>query len=129
MLFSNYEDMFKIENEHNPEILFATQNINGGWGTGSSRQARFARSTVITGDNTAWGDGKGVTLSFQQNVQDNAEGAVDKRRRAIYMQSGDVYNYLNTDDGGYVYNIISRDADDVQIEGASPTLTNVKKHV
>lgn len=128
-LYSNYEDMFKVENEHNPEILFATQLINAGWGFGSSRQARFARSVYVTSDNTAWGGGKCPTLSFINNLQTNAESATDKRRRAIYMQNGDFYNYLAVANGGYLYNIVTRDDEDVQIEGPTPTLTNVKKHI
>lgn len=128
-LYANYEDMFKVENEHNPEILFATQLINGGWGFGSSRQARFARSVEVTGGTNAWGDGKGVTVSYSNNVLNNAESEEDLRRRAIYMQSGDVYDYINTEDGGYTYLIVSYDEDDEQLEGQSPTLTNIKKHI
>jgi starch-binding outer membrane protein, SusD/RagB family len=124
-LYSNYEDMFKIENEHNPEILFATQLINGGWGFGSSRQARFARSTNLTGDNTAWGGGKCPTVSYVTNLQNNAEGRNDLRRRAIYMQLGDVYPYLR----GYTYQIVSRDGEGVQVEGSTPSLTSIKKHI
>jgi starch-binding outer membrane protein, SusD/RagB family len=128
-LYDNYEDMFKVQNEHNQEILFAPQLINGGWGFGSSRQARFARSTEVTGDATAWGSGKCMTLSFIDNLEANAGSATDLRRKAIYMQSGDEYDYLATEDGGYTYQIVSRDANDTQIEGASPTLTSLKKHI
>lgn len=128
-LYPNYEDMFKVENEHNPEILFATQLINSGWGFGSSRIARFSRSTRLTGGGDAWGDGKAPTLSFISNLQANAESAVDTRRRAIYMQLGDVYNYLNTQNGGYTYNIVYRDEEGVQLEGPTATLTSLKKHV
>ncbi|HEY3406153.1 MAG TPA: RagB/SusD family nutrient uptake outer membrane protein, partial [Ohtaekwangia sp.] len=129
ILASNYENLFKIANEHDPEILFAPQLINGGWGYGSSRQARFARSTEITGDATAWGSGKCPTISFISNLEANAEGEDDARRKAIYSQLGDYYNYVATTNGGYTYNIVSRDDEDVQIEGATPTLTSVKKHV
>lgn len=128
-LFSDYEAMFTVENEHNPEILFAPQLINGGWGFGSSRQARFARSTLVTGDATAWGSGKCVTLSLQNAVTLNAAGGTDKRRKAIYMQNGDAYNYIATEEGGYTYQIVNRDGDGVTIEGVTPTLTSLKKHV
>ena len=128
-LYANYEDMFKLQNEHNSEVLFAPQLINGGWGFGSSRQARFARSTEVTGDATAWGSGKCMTVSFLDNIEANAESATDLRQRAIYMQSGDYYDYLATEDGGYTYQIISRDAAGTQIEGVSPTLTSLKKHI
>ncbi|HRG07102.1 MAG TPA: RagB/SusD family nutrient uptake outer membrane protein [Cyclobacteriaceae bacterium] len=128
-LFSDYEAMFTVENEHNPEILFAPQLINGGWGFGSSRQARFARSTLVTGDATAWGSGKCVTLNLQNAVTLNAAGGTDKRRKAIYMQNGDAYNYIATEEGGYTYQIVNRDGDGVTIEGVTPTLTSLKKHV
>lgn len=129
VLYSNYEDMFKIANEHNPEILFALQWINGGYGYGNSRQARYARSSRLTGDSQAWGGGKCMTVSFLNTMQENAGSAIDQRRRGIYMQTGDVYNYIATEDGGYVYDIISRDAQDNQIEGATPTLNSLKKYV
>ncbi len=128
-LASNYEDLFKVANEHDPEILFAPQLINGGWGYGSSRQARFARSTEVTGDATAWGSGKCPTLSYISNLETNAEGKEDKRRRAIYMQNGDVYNYVATEKGGYTYYIVSRDDENTQVEGQTPTLTSMKKQV
>ncbi len=129
VLNNSYEDLFKVENEHNPEILFAPQLINGGWGFGSSRQARFARSTVVTGDATAWGSGKCATVSLINTVLTNAGGKTDKRRRAIYMQSGDFYNYLATEFGGYTYNIVYNDNDGVTLEGSTPTITSLKKHV
>lgn len=128
-LFNNYEDMFKIANEHNPEILFGLQFINGGWGVGSSRQARFARHSRITGDAQAWGGGKCMSINFLNTLEANAEGSTDLRRRAIYMQNGDVYNYLATKSGGYTYNIVSRDSEGTQIEGATPTLNSLKKYV
>jgi hypothetical protein len=129
VLNPSYEDLFKVQNEHNPEILFAPQLINGGWGFGSSRQARFARSTIVTGDATAWGSGKCATVSLINTVSTNAEGKTDLRRRAIYMQSGDYYDYISTENGGYTYNIVTRDADNNVVEGATPTLTSLKKQI
>ncbi|MBX2944846.1 MAG: RagB/SusD family nutrient uptake outer membrane protein [Cyclobacteriaceae bacterium] len=128
-LNASYEDLFKVQNEHNPEILFAPQLINGGWGFGSSRQARFARSTIVTGDATAWGSGKCPTVSLINTVSVNAGGKTDLRRRAIYMQNGDYYNYLATERGGYTYKIVSRDAENTVLEGSTPTLTSLKKHI
>ena len=128
-LYPKYEDMFKIENEHNQEILFALQWINGGWGLGNSRQARFARHTRVTGDTQAWGGGKCMTVSFIDNLFDNAEGETDLRRRAIYMQTGDTYDYIATKNGGYEYEIVSRDEEGNQVEGQTPTLNSLKKYV
>jgi hypothetical protein len=128
-LYNNYEDMFKIANEHNPEILFGLQFINGGYGVGNSRQARFARHSRITGDAQAWGGGKCMSISFLNTMQANAEGETDLRRRAIYMENGDVYNYIATKEGGYTYQIVSRDEEGTQLEGSTPTLNNLKKYV
>lgn len=128
-LAGSYEDLFKVANEHDPEILWALQCINNGWSTGSSRQARFARHIAVTGDGTAWGDEKCPTISFIRNLEANAGNKTDKRRRAIYMQQGDTYDYLATENGGYTYNIVHRDEDNVQLNGASPSLTAVKKHI
>lgn len=128
-LFGNYEDMFKIENEDNPEILFALQWTNAGWGLGNSRQARFARHSRVTNDSQAWGGGKCMTVSFLTNMETNAEGQTDLRQRGIFMQQGDFYDYIATAQGGYLYEIVSRDEEDVQIEGATPTLNSLKKYV
>lgn len=128
-LFDNYEEMFKIENEHNSEILFSLQWINGGWGLGSSRQARFARHTRITGDAQAWGGGKCMTVNFLSALGNNAEGEIDLRKKAIFMETGDHYDYLATADGGYDYEIVSRDEEGIQIEGQTPTLNSLKKYV
>lgn len=128
-LFDNYENMFKIENEHNPEILFALQMINGGWSYGSSRQARFARHTRITGDANAWGGGKCMTVNFVNTLIQNAGTKTDLRRKAIYMQLDDHYDYFAKKEGGYTYEIVSRDDKGTQIEGATPTLNSLKKGV
>lgn len=128
-LAANYEDMFKIANEHNPEVLFALQFINGGYGVGNSRQARFARHSRVTGDAQAWGGGKCMSVSFLNTIKGNSEGRTDTRRRGIYMENGDVYNYIATKSGGYTYHIVSRDDEGTQIEGATPTLNSLKKYV
>lgn len=125
-LAGNYEDLFRIQNEDDPEILWGIQFINQGYGTGNSRQARFARHSRITGDAQAWGGGKGMTVSYVQNLEDNAEGATDLRRRAIYMENGDFYSYIGE---GYDYDIVSTDDEGTQLETATPTLNSLKKYV
>ncbi|WP_258101473.1 RagB/SusD family nutrient uptake outer membrane protein [Marinoscillum pacificum] len=125
-LAPDYENLFKISNEDDPEILWGIQFINQGYGTGNSRQARYARHSRITGDAQAWGGGKGMTVNYVQNLEANAEGATDLRRRAIYMQNNDYYSYIGE---GYLYENVSRDDDGVQLEGATPTLNSLKKYV
>jgi SusD family. len=128
-LFSDYEAMFQVKNEHNPEILFAIECINGGWGFGSSRQARFARHVEITGDGTAWGGGKCMTVDYIKTLETNAEGNNDLRQRAIYSKNGDYYDYIATENGGYTYEIVVRDAEENQLNGATPSLTSLKKYI
>ncbi len=125
-LMSNYADLFKIENNNNPESLFALQWMEGGYAFGNSRQANWARSSYITGNSEAWGGGKCMSLDFMNNVE-----AGDKRRTAIYMAPGDKYPEIRKSTGGYEYKIVLRDPADpnVTIEGATPVLNSLKKYV
>lgn len=125
-LMSNYGDLFKIENNNNSESLFAIQWMEGSYALGNSRQANWARSSVITGNSEAWGGGKCVTYDFLQDVETG-----DKRQPAIYMKPGDFYPEINKASGGYHYNIVSRDPNDpnITIEGATPVLNSLKKYV
>ncbi|MGD9929124.1 MAG: RagB/SusD family nutrient uptake outer membrane protein [Mangrovibacterium sp.] len=123
-LMTNYGDLFKIENNNNPETLFALQWITQGWGYGNSRQAVFARSSVITQNTQAWGGGKSVTYDFILDVEPG-----DRRRPHIYMRLGDYYPEINKANGGYTYNIVSLDDEGNQLEGAAPMLNNLKKYV
>jgi hypothetical protein len=123
-LLSNYGDLFKIPNNNNEESLFAMQWITQGWGTGNSRQAVFARSSVITGNTQAWGGGKSMTYDFLEDVE-----VGDKRAYHIYMSLGNYYPEINKANGGYTYNIVSRDENGDQLEGPSPVLNNLKKYV
>lgn len=125
-LMPNYADIFKYENNNNEESLFALQWMEGSYALGNSRQANWARSSLITGNTEAWGGGKGMTYDFLQQV----EGG-DKRQPAIYMANGDHYPELRTQDGGYTYHIVNRDPDDPNtvLENAAPTLNNLKKYI
>lgn len=125
-LMANYADLFKIENNNNPESLFALQWMEGGYAFGNSRQANWARSSYITGNSEAWGGGKCMTQDFLNNVEQG-----DLRRPAIYMAPGDKYPEIRKADGGYEYKIVFRDPTDpnVTIEGATPVLNSLKKYV
>src|SRR5690606_22299151 len=78
-LMPNYPDLFKIQNNNNSESLFAFQWMEGSYALGNSRQANWARSSLITGNSEAWGGGKCVSYDFLQDVEKN-----DKRQPAIY---------------------------------------------
>lgn len=132
-LMANYEDLFKPENDNNSESLFALQWISGAWGTGNSRQAVFARSSIITGNSEAWGGGKSMTYDYVRAMDANDGNLdsviLDKRQPWIFMTVGDFYPDMNTDEGGYLYEIVSRDEDGNQLEYKSPVCNNIKKYV
>lgn len=125
-LLPEYASIFRYDHNNNEESLFALQWMEGSYSIGNSRQANFARSSLITGNTEAWGGFKSMTWDFVQNV----EGG-DKRQPAIYMSQGDHYPELNKENGGYTYNIVNRDPDDPNtiLENASATLNNLKKYV
>ena len=125
-LLPNYADLFKIENNNNSESLFALQWMEGGYAFGNSRQANWARSSLLTGNSECWGGGKSATYDLVQNVEQG-----DKRQPAIYMAPGDHYPEIRKSAGGYTYNIVTRDPADpnIVLEGAAPVLNNVKKYI
>ena len=125
-LMSDYADVFRYENNNNEESLFALQWMEGAYAIGNSRQANWARSSLITANTEAWGGYKSMTFDFLLNV----EGG-DKRQPAIYMSNGDYYPEINKENGGYTYYIVHRDPDDPNtvLESASATLNNLKKYI
>ena len=125
-LLPNYADLFKIENNNNQESLFAMQWMEGSYGIGNSRQANWARSSVITGNSEAWGGGKGVTYDFIQDVEPG-----DKRQSSIYMKPGDHYPDINKTSGGYTFQLVNRDPKDpnIALENAPPVLNSLKKYI
>ncbi|MCB1322056.1 MAG: RagB/SusD family nutrient uptake outer membrane protein, partial [Leptospiraceae bacterium] len=125
-LMENYADLFKIEHNNSPESLFAMQWMAGAYAIGNSRQANWARSTIITGNTEAWGGYKSMTVDFLE-----ATDPADKRLPSIYMSSGDFYPEINKANGGYLYQIVHRDPNDenIVLESASATLNNLKKYI
>lgn len=125
-LMSNYRDLFLIENNNNSESLFALQWMEGSYAFGNSRQANWARSSLITGNSEAWGGGKCMTYDFLQEMEQG-----DNRQPSIYMTLGNHYPEINVLDGGYTYNLVTRDPTDpnITVEGATAVLNSLKKYV
>jgi len=99
-LMSKYADLFKIENNNNPESLFALQWVpNGDYGVNNTQQAYFAVASEITGDDAAWG----YYTMASANVMSEYETADSIRRKATYMSYGDLYPELEKANGGYTY--------------------------
>ena len=125
-LLNNYADLFKIDNNNNSESLFALQWMEGSYAVGNSRQANWARSSLITGNSECWGGGKSASYDFVQSIEPG-----DKRRASIFMASGDYYPEINKSTGGYTYNIVRRDPTDPgrSLEDPAPVLNNIKKYI
>ncbi|HMQ45960.1 MAG TPA: RagB/SusD family nutrient uptake outer membrane protein [Saprospiraceae bacterium] len=125
-LLPDYSDIFRYDHNNNEESLFALQWMEGAYAIGNSRQANWARSSLVTGNTEAWGGGKCMTYDFLQKV----EGG-DRRQPAIYMTQGDHYPEIRKNEGGYTYNIVHRDPNDPNtvLENAAPVLNNLKKYI
>lgn len=99
-LMENYADLFKIENNNNPESLFALQwiSVSNHWGSQNTHNAYFAPSGSLSGVGDGWGGGNGAAPSIQELYDPS-----DARRKATFMYKGDHYPELASADGGYTY--------------------------
>lgn len=103
-LMDNYADLFKTENNNNPESLFALQWVHGSgeWGTHNSTQAYYAVEARLTGVGDGWGGGTSVSAWLFELF--GGEDSDDLRRKATFMLDGDHYPELLQSQGGYDYN-------------------------
>lgn len=123
-LLPNYANLFRIENNNNAESIFALQWVEGSYGSGNSVQANMARSSLITGNSESWGGFKSLTYDFIKNMETG-----DLRQPAIYMTKDNHYPEIRRNAGGYLYQLVNRDAQNNILENAAPVLNNVKKYV
>jgi hypothetical protein len=119
-LMDNYADLYLIENNNNPESMFAFQWVGGltsetGYGYINTQQAYFAYGSEITGDNAAWGGWTRATYDVIKEYEPNDT----IRRRATWMGAGDFYPEISKAAGGLA---ITNDA-------AHQQYLNVKKGV
>ncbi len=123
-LMEDYYDLFLIDNNNNEESLFALQWMKGRYAIGNSRNANWARSSIIA--DQQWGGGKGVTYDFTQDVE-----AGDLRRSSIYMTLGDYYPEINKANGGYTYNFQTPNPNNPNnpLESYNSVLNHLKKFV
>lgn len=97
-LMPSYADLFKIANNNSDESLFALQWIGSPtYGIGNSTQAYYAAEPKLTGVGDGWGAANTVSVDLFSNKYVSG----DTRRKATYMQSGDVYPELLKASGGY----------------------------
>jgi hypothetical protein len=127
-LMTNYADLFDYTQNNNQESLFAFQWIAGSYGQGNSRQANWARSSIITGNSECWGGYISATYDLVQ-LMDSSSFQGDSRRSSIIMELGNHYPNIDKADGGYTYNLITKNAAGSTVEAAAPVLNNLKKYV
>ncbi|MEN2412341.1 RagB/SusD family nutrient uptake outer membrane protein [Flavobacterium mesophilum] len=96
-LMLNYADLFKIDNNNNPESMFALQWVpNGDYGVNNTQQAYFALGSDITGDDAAWGYWTRASYNVLQEYESK-----DLRRKETWMGNKDHYADINKANGGY----------------------------
>ncbi|WP_431241253.1 RagB/SusD family nutrient uptake outer membrane protein [Flavobacterium sp. P21] len=94
---ANYADLFKIDNNNNPESMFALQWVpNGDYGVNNTQQAYFALGSDITGDDAAWGYWTRASYDVLKEYESK-----DARRKATWMGDDDFYAEINKANGGY----------------------------
>ena len=97
-LFPSYYDLFKVQNNDNPESLFALQWAGGvGYGTGNALQQLFAPDNIITPQK----QGGWMALAPSYDLYRMYSSRDTVRRKATIMLNGDFYPELNAAGGGY----------------------------
>ena len=97
-LFPSYYDLFKTQNNDNPESLFALQwSIdNTGWLTGNMLLLYSPSNDINPQNNGAW---NAISATYDLYKQYAVEDSI--RRKATFMLPGDHYAELNSTRGGY----------------------------
>lgn len=114
-LLPSYADLFIMNNNNNPESLFAFQWVSCmDWGTQNTNQAYWAANGEITGAGDGWGGGKGPTIDLQREYEEG-----DLRKKPTFMVNEDFYPELNKADGGYTH----------EIDPSSQIQAHIKKYV
>lgn len=119
-LLPEYADLFTVEKwNNNSESIFQLQWLTGstssiGWGGNNSISAYFSWSTMV--GETNWGNATYASYDIVRTY----DPSDTKRRHATIATVGDVYPELNTQGGGYTYNVTETGYDNK---------CNVKKHV
>ncbi|MBT2560952.1 RagB/SusD family nutrient uptake outer membrane protein [Pedobacter sp. ISL-68] len=97
-LFPSYYDLFKVQNNDNPESLFALQWAAGvGYGNGNALQGYFSPSnTLVPQQQGGW---QSLQPTYDLYRMYSAKDTV--RRKATIMLRGDLYPELLQASGGY----------------------------
>jgi len=96
-LFANYYDLFKVQNNDVPEVLFAFQWAAGvGYGNGNTFNNYAPSNTIMPKKGGAWASMK---PTYDLYLRYSANDTV--RRKATFMRNGDYFPELNAAEGGY----------------------------
>ena len=99
-LMKNYEDLFKVQNNDNSETLFNLQWVpNSDYGTINFSDSYLALSSTVVGGRSAWGNatyGSGELIELFSRRNDLI------RLKATYFTEGCYYDYIRSDEGGYL---------------------------
>jgi hypothetical protein len=96
-LFPSYYDLFKVQSNDVPEVLFAFQWEAGvGYGNGNTLNNYAPSNTIMTYKGGAWASMKPTyDLYLKYSEKDTI------RRKATFMMNGDYFPELNAAGGGY----------------------------
>jgi len=99
-LLDDYEDLFKVQNNNNSESLFALQWVpNSDYGTTNFSDAYLALSSTVVGGRSAWGN---ATYGSGEMIKMFSDRGDLIRLKATYFTDGCYYDYIRTDEGGYL---------------------------
>jgi len=99
-LMDNYEDLFKVQNNNNSEVLFSLQWVpNSDYGTTNFTQCYLALSSTCVGGFSAWGN---ATYGSGELVKLFSDRGDLIRLKATYFTDGCYYDYIRSDEGGYL---------------------------
>jgi len=99
-LMANYEDLFKVQNNNNSEVLFALQWVpNSDYGTVNFSDSYLALSSTVVGGRSAWGN---ATYGAGELVKLFSDRGDLIRLKATYFTEGCYYDYIRSDEGGYL---------------------------
>ena len=101
-LMSNYEDLFKAQNNDNSETVLAMRWASpnsGEWGAMNATYSDLAFPEVT--DVNVWGGN--LTASCDMIDYYNEDPADSIRRKATWFSQNSYYSYIKKADGGYTY--------------------------
>ncbi|MEP7377803.1 MAG: RagB/SusD family nutrient uptake outer membrane protein [Chitinophagaceae bacterium] len=96
-LFPSYYDLFKVQNNDVPEVLFAYQWAAGtGYGNGNTLNNYAPSNTIMPKKGGAWASMKPTYDLYLLYTEIDTV-----RRKATFMVNGDYYPELNAAEGGF----------------------------